>query len=116
MLIAQFIWGKELPAAGAQNHLDCLRRPHRFRLRDDGGEWGLVRGLPADLAFLLVIWGIGGSQRAWPSPADGIGARRRSSSESAIDGDELAPVVSIPLPLVIGSSAQMTVLLCLAIS
>jgi rod shape determining protein RodA len=85
-------------------------------------EWGLVGGCLLILAFLLVIrWGIDVGQRATGRFARLTAAGLATTiffyvaiNLSMVMG--LAPVVGIPLPLVsFGSSAQMTVLLCLAI-
>jgi rod shape determining protein RodA len=85
-------------------------------------EWGLVGGCLLILAFLLVIrWGIEVGQRAKSRFARLTAAGLATTiffyvAINLMMVMGLAPVVGIPLPLVsFGSSAQMTVLLCLGI-
>ncbi|MBB4617022.1 rod shape-determining protein RodA [Sphingomonas abaci] len=116
------IWGKGF-LQGTQSHLDYLPEGHTdFVFATMAEEWGLVGGCLLILAFLLVIrWGIEVGQRA-----EGRFARLTAAGLATtiffyvainlmmVMG--LAPVVGIPLPLVsFGSSAQLTVLLCLGI-
>jgi rod shape determining protein RodA len=116
------VWGKGF-LQGTQSHLDYLPEGHTdFVFATMAEEWGLVGGCLLILAFLLVIrWGIDVGQRAKGRFARLTAAGLATTiffyvaiNLSMVMG--LAPVVGIPLPLVsFGSSAQMTVLLCLAI-
>ncbi len=116
------IWGKGF-LQGTQSHLDYLPEGHTdFVFATMAEEWGLAGGCLLILAFLLVIrWGIDVGQRATGRFARLTAAGLATTiffyvaiNLSMVMG--LAPVVGIPLPLVsFGSSAQMTVLLCLAI-
>ncbi|KQU55659.1 rod shape-determining protein RodA [Sphingomonas sp. Leaf339] len=116
------IWGKGF-MQGTQSHLDYLPEGHTdFVFATMAEEWGLVGGCLLILAFMLVIrWGIEVAQAS-----EGRFARLTAAGLAStiffyvainlmmVMG--LAPVVGIPLPLVsFGSSAQMTVLLCLGI-
>ncbi|MDQ2893367.1 MAG: FtsW/RodA/SpoVE family cell cycle protein, partial [Pseudomonadota bacterium] len=85
-------------------------------------EWGMVGGCLLILAFILVIrWGINVGQAANTRFARLTAAGLATTiffyvaiNLSMVMG--IAPVVGIPLPLVsFGSSAQMTVMLCLGI-
>ena len=85
-------------------------------------EWGLVGGCLLILAFLLVVrWGINVGQAAGTrfSRLTAAGLATTIFFYVAINLSMvmgIAPVVGIPLPLVsFGSSAQMTVMLCLGI-
>ncbi|WP_425229747.1 rod shape-determining protein RodA [Sphingomonas sp.] len=116
------IWGKGF-LNGTQSHLDYLPEGHTdFVFATMAEEWGLVGGCLLILAFLLVIrWGIDVGQRAESRFARLTAAGLATTiffyvaiNLAMVMG--LAPVVGIPLPLVsFGGSAQMTVLLCLAI-
>ena len=116
------IWGKGF-LQGTQSHLDYLPEGHTdFVFATMAEEWGLVGGCLLILAFLLVIrWGIEVGQRAQTRfgrlTAAGLSTTiffYVAINLMMVMG--LAPVVGIPLPLVsFGSSAQMTVLLCLGI-
>ncbi|MBJ6120881.1 rod shape-determining protein RodA [Sphingomonas sp. BT553] len=116
------VWGKGF-MQGTQSHLDYLPEGHTdFVFATMAEEWGLVGGCLLILAFMLVIrWGIEVAQAS-----EGRFARLTAAGLAStiffyvginlmmVMG--LAPVVGIPLPLVsFGSSAQMTVLLCLGI-
>ncbi len=116
------IWGKGF-LQGTQSHLDYLPEGHTdFVFATMAEEWGLVGGCLLILAFLLVIrWGVEVGQRAQSRFARLTAAGLATTiffyvaiNLAMVMG--LAPVVGIPLPLVsFGSSAQMTVLLCLGI-
>ena len=116
------IWGKGF-LQGTQSHLDYLPEGHTdFVFATMAEEWGLVGGCLLILAFLLVVrWGVDVGQRAGSRFARLTAAGLATTiffyvaiNLSMVMG--LAPVVGIPLPLVsFGGSAQMTVLLCLAI-
>ena len=116
------IWGKGF-LQGTQSHLQYLPEGHTdFVFATMAEEWGLVGGCGLILAFLLVIrWGVEVGQRAESRFAKLTAAGLATTiffyvaiNLSMVMG--LAPVVGIPLPLVsFGGSAQMTVLLCLAI-
>ena len=116
------IWGKGF-LNGTQSHLDYLPEGHTdFVFATMAEEWGLVGGCLLILAFMLVIrWGIDVGQRAETRFARLAAAGLATTiffyvaiNLAMVMG--LAPVVGIPLPLVsFGGSAQMTVLLCLAI-
>ena len=116
------IWGKGF-LQGTQSHLQYLPEGHTdFVFATMAEEWGLIGGCLLILAFLLVIrWGIEVGQRADSRFARLTAAGLATTiffyvaiNLSMVMG--LAPVVGIPLPLVsFGGSAQMTVLLCLAI-
>ena len=108
---------------GTQSHLDYLPEGHTdFVFATMAEEWGLVGGCLLILAFLLVIrWGVNVGQAAGTRFARLTAAGLATTiffyvaiNLSMVMG--MAPVVGIPLPLVsFGSSAQMTVLLCLGI-
>ena len=108
---------------GTQSHLDYLPEGHTdFVFATMAEEWGLVGGCLLILAFLLVIrWGVNVGQAAGTKFARLTAAGLATTiffyvaiNLSMVMG--MAPVVGIPLPLVsFGSSAQMTVLLCLGI-
>ena len=116
------LWGKGF-LQGTQSHLDYLPEGHTdFVFATMAEEWGLTGGCLLILAFLLVIrWGIDVGQRADSRFARLTAAGLATTiffyvaiNLAMVMG--LAPVVGIPLPLVsFGGSAQMTVLLCLAI-
>jgi len=116
------IWGKGF-LHGTQSHLDYLPEGHTdFVFATMAEEWGLVGGCLLILAFLLVIrWGVNVGQQATTRFARLTAAGLATTiffyvaiNLAMVMG--LAPVVGIPLPLVsFGSSAQMTVLLCLGI-
>ncbi|USU05890.1 rod shape-determining protein RodA [Sphingomonadaceae bacterium OTU29MARTA1] len=116
------LWGKGF-LNGTQSHLDYLPEGHTdFVFATMAEEWGLIGGCLLILAFLLVIrWGINVGQQATSRFARLTAAGLATTiffyvaiNLSMVMG--LAPVVGIPLPLVsFGSSAQMTVLLCLGI-
>ncbi|WP_425441074.1 rod shape-determining protein RodA [Sphingomonas rubra] len=116
------IWGKGF-LQGTQSHLDYLPEGHTdFVFATMAEEWGLVGGCLLILAFLLVIrWGIEVGQRANTRFARLTAAGLATTiffyvAINLMMVMGLAPVVGIPLPLVsFGSSAQMTVLLCLGI-
>lgn len=116
------IWGKGF-LNGTQSHLDYLPEGHTdFVFATMAEEWGLVGGCLLILAFLLVIrWGIEVGQRAKTRFARLTAAGLATTiffyvAINLMMVMGLAPVVGIPLPLVsFGSSAQMTVLLCLGI-
>ena len=116
------IWGKGF-LNGTQSHLDYLPEGHTdFVFATMAEEWGLVGGCLLILAFLLVIrWGIEVGQRAKSRFARLTAAGLATTiffyvAINLMMVMGLAPVVGIPLPLVsFGSSAQMTVLLCLGI-
>lgn len=115
-------WGKGF-LHGTQSHLDYLPEGHTdFVFATMAEEWGLVGGCLLILAFLLVVrWGVNVGQQANTRFARLTAAGLATTiffyvaiNLSMVMG--LAPVVGIPLPLVsFGSSAQMTVLLCLGI-
>jgi rod shape determining protein RodA len=115
-------WGKGF-LHGTQSHLDYLPEGHTdFVFATMAEEWGLVGGCLLILAFILVIrWGINVGQQATSRFARLTAAGLATTiffyvaiNLSMVMG--LAPVVGIPLPLVsFGSSAQMTVLLCIGI-
>ncbi|MBB4153177.1 rod shape determining protein RodA [Sphingomonas jinjuensis] len=108
---------------GTQSHLDYLPEGQTdFVFATMAEEWGLIGGCLLILAFLLVIrWGINVGQAASTRferlTAAGLATTiffYVAINLMMVMG--LAPVVGIPLPLVsFGSSAQMTVLLCLGI-
>jgi rod shape determining protein RodA len=108
---------------GTQSHLDYLPEGHTdFVFATMAEEWGLIGGCLLILAFLLVIrWGIDVGQRAGSRFARLTAAGLATTiffyvAINLMMVMGLAPVVGIPLPLVsFGSSAQMTVLLCLGI-
>lgn len=116
------IWGKGF-LHGTQSHLDYLPEGHTdFVFATMAEEWGLVGGCLLILAFLLVIrWGVNVGQQATSRFARLTAAGLATTiffyvaiNLAMVMG--LAPVVGIPLPLVsFGSSAQMTVLLCLGV-
>jgi len=116
------IWGKGF-LHGTQSHLDYLPEGHTdFVFATMAEEWGLVGGCLLILAFLLVIrWGVNVGQQATTRFARLTAAGLATTiffyvaiNLAMVMG--LAPVVGIPLPLVsFGSSAQMTVLLCLGV-
>lgn len=116
------LWGKGF-LNGTQSHLDYLPEGHTdFVFATMAEEWGLIGGCLLILAFLLVIrWGVNVGQQANTRFARLTAAGLATTiffyvaiNLSMVMG--LAPVVGIPLPLVsFGSSAQMTVLLCLGI-
>ena len=116
------IWGKGF-LHGTQSHLDYLPEGHTdFVFATMAEEWGLVGGCLLILAFLLVIrWGVNVGQQATTRFARLTAAGLATTiffyvaiNLAMVMG--LAPVVGIPLPLVsFGSSAQMTVLLCIGI-
>jgi rod shape determining protein RodA len=116
------IWGKGF-LQGTQSHLDYLPEGHTdFVFATMAEEWGLAGGCLLILAFLLVIrWGIDVGQRAQSRFARLTAAGLATTiffyvAINLMMVMGLAPVVGIPLPLVsFGSSAQMTVLLCLGI-
>ena len=116
------IWGKGF-LNGTQSHLDYLPEGHTdFVFATMAEEWGLVGGCLLILAFLLVIrWGVEVGQRAKTRFARLTAAGLATTiffyvAINLMMVMGLAPVVGIPLPLVsFGSSAQMTVLLCLGI-
>ncbi len=108
---------------GTQSHLDYLPEGHTdFVFATMAEEWGMVGGCLLILAFILVIrWGINVGQAANTRFARLTAAGLATTiffyvaiNLSMVMG--IAPVVGIPLPLVsFGSSAQMTVMLCLGI-
>jgi rod shape determining protein RodA len=108
---------------GTQNHLDYLPEGHTdFALATMMEEWGLVGGVAVIIAFLSVIfWGanvaLNAQSRFARLTAAGLSATiffYVAINMSMVMG--LAPVVGIPLPFIsYGSSAQLTVLLCLGI-
>ena len=116
------IWGKGF-LQGTQSHLDYLPEGHTdFVFATMAEEWGLAGGCLLILAFILVVrWGIDVGQRAGTRFARLTAAGLATTvffyvaiNLSMVMG--MAPVVGIPLPLVsFGGSAQMTVMLCLAI-
>ena len=116
------LWGKGF-LNGTQSHLDYLPEGHTdFVFATMAEEWGLVGGCLLILAFLLVIrWGIDVGQRAQSRFARLTAAGLATTiffyvAINLMMVMGLAPVVGIPLPLVsFGSSAQMTVRLCLGI-
>ncbi len=116
------LWGKGF-LNGTQSHLDYLPEGHTdFVFATMAEEWGLVGGCLLILAFILVIrWGVNVGQQATSRFARLTAAGLATTiffyvaiNLSMVMG--MAPVVGIPLPLVsFGSSAQMTVLLCVGI-
>lgn len=116
------IWGKGF-LNGTQSHLDYLPEGHTdFVFATMAEEWGLVGGCLLILAFILVVrWGVNVGQQATSrfSRLTAAGLATTIFFYVAINLAMvmgLAPVVGIPLPLVsFGSSAQMTVLLCIGI-
>ncbi|WP_326525087.1 rod shape-determining protein RodA [Sphingomonas sp.] len=106
---------------GSQIHLDYLPEGHTdFAFATMVEEWGLIGGLAVIVAFMLLIrWGIN------------VGLRANTRFERLTAGGlataiffyfainlmmvmGLAPVVGIPLPFIsYGSSAQMTVMICI---
>jgi rod shape determining protein RodA len=108
---------------GTQSHLDYLPEGHTdFVFATMAEEWGMVGGCLLILAFIMVIrWGINVGQAAETRFAKLTAAGLATTiffyvaiNLSMVMG--MAPVVGIPLPLVsFGSSAQMTVMLCLGI-
>jgi rod shape determining protein RodA len=116
------VWGKGF-LQGTQSHLDYLPEGHTdFVFATMAEEWGLVGGCLLILAFMLVIrWGINVGQAASTRFARLTAAGLATTiffyvAINLMMVMGLAPVVGIPLPLVsFGSSAQMTVMLCLAI-
>jgi rod shape determining protein RodA len=116
------IWGKGF-LNGTQSHLDYLPEGHTdFVFATMAEEWGLVGGCLLILAFILVVrWGVNVGQHATSRFARLTAAGLATTiffyvaiNLAMVMG--LAPVVGIPLPLVsFGSSAQMTVLLCIGI-
>nr|WP_267395522.1 MULTISPECIES: rod shape-determining protein RodA [unclassified Sphingomonas] len=116
------IWGKGF-LQGTQSHLDYLPEGHTdFVFATMAEEWGLVGGCLLILAFMLVIrWGINVGQAASTRFARLTAAGLSTTiffyvAINLMMVMGLAPVVGIPLPLVsFGSSAQLTVMLCLGI-
>jgi rod shape determining protein RodA len=116
------IWGKGF-LNGTQSHLDYLPEGHTdFVFATMAEEWGLVGGCLLILAFILVVrWGVNVGQHATTRFARLTAAGLATTiffyvaiNLAMVMG--LAPVVGIPLPLVsFGSSAQMTVLLCIGV-
>jgi rod shape determining protein RodA len=111
------IWGKGF-LNGTQSHLDYLPEGHTdFVFATMAEEWGLVGGC----LLLVVRWGVNVGQQATSrfSRLTAAGLATTIFFYVAINLAMvmgLAPVVGIPLPLVsFGSSAQMTVLLCIGI-
>jgi len=108
---------------GTQSHLDYLPEGHTdFALATMMEEWGLLGGVAVIVAFLTVIyWGasvaLNAQTRFARLTAAGLSATiffYVAINMSMVMG--LAPVVGIPLPFIsYGSSAQLTVLLCLGI-
>jgi len=108
---------------GTQSHLDYLPEGHTdFVFATMAEEWGMVGGCLLILAFILVIrWGINVGQAAETRFAKLAAAGLATTiffyvaiNLSMVMG--MAPVVGIPLPLVsFGSSAQMTVMVCIGI-
>jgi rod shape determining protein RodA len=108
---------------GTQSHLDYLPEGHTdFALATMMEEWGLVGGVAVIIAFFcLIFWGINvalhARTRFGKLTAAGLSATiffYVAINMSMVMG--LAPVVGIPLPFIsFGSSAQLTVLLCLGI-
>ncbi|MFC3580810.1 rod shape-determining protein RodA [Sphingomonas hylomeconis] len=108
---------------GSQSHLDYLPEGHTdFALATMMEEWGLVGGVLTIIAFFCIIfWGINvalnATTRFGRLTAAGLSATiffYVAINMSMVMG--LAPVVGIPLPFIsFGSSAQLTVLLCLGI-
>ncbi|MEN2784806.1 rod shape-determining protein RodA [Sphingomonas qilianensis] len=108
---------------GSQSHLDYLPEGHTdFALATMMEEWGLVGGVLTIIAFFCIIfWGASVALNA-PTRFSRLTAAGLSATiffyvainMSMVMG--LAPVVGIPLPFIsFGSSAQLTVLLCLGI-
>ena len=108
---------------GSQSHLDYLPEGHTdFAFATMAEEWGLIGGCGLILAFMLLIrWGVMVGVRA-----NGRFERLAAAGLATtiffyvainlmmVMG--LAPVVGIPLPFVsYGSSAQMTVMICIGI-
>ncbi len=116
------LWGKGF-LNGTQSHLDYLPEGHTdFVFATMAEEWGLLGGCLLIVAFLMVVrWGVNVGQQANTRFARLTAAGLATTiffyvaiNLSMVMG--LAPVVGIPLPLVsFGSSAQMTVLLCIGI-
>ena len=116
------IWGKGF-LHGTQSHLDYLPEGHTdFVFATMAEEWGLLGGCLLIVAFLMVVrWGVNVGQQATTRFARLTAAGLATTiffyvaiNLAMVMG--LAPVVGIPLPLVsFGSSAQMTVLLCLGV-
>jgi rod shape determining protein RodA len=108
---------------GTQSHLDYLPEGHTdFVFATMAEEWGMVGGCLLILAFILVVrWGINVGRAADTrfSRLTAAGLATTIFFYVAINLSMvmgMAPVVGIPLPLVsFGSSAQMTVMLCLGI-
>jgi rod shape determining protein RodA len=108
---------------GTQSHLDYLPEGHTdFALATMMEEWGLVGGVLLILAFFVIIqWGMMVALRAQTRFARLTAAGMATTiffyvsiNMAMVMG--LAPVVGVPLPLIsFGGSAQITVLLCLAI-
>lgn len=108
---------------GTQSHLDYLPEGHTdFALATMMEEWGLLGGVAVIAAFLTIIfWGanvaLNAQSRFAKLAAAGLSATiffYVAINMSMVMG--LAPVVGIPLPFIsYGSSAQLTVLLCLGI-
>ena len=108
---------------GTQSHLDYLPEGHTdFALASMMEEWGLIGGIALIIAFLTIIfWAINVALNAQTRfgrlTAAGLSATiffYMAINMSMVMG--LAPVVGIPLPFIsYGSSAQLTVLLCLGI-
>ena len=108
---------------GSQSHLDYLPEGHTdFAFATMAEEWGLIGGFAIIVAFMLLIrWGIM------------VGVRANGRFDRLVAGGlattiffyvainlmmvmGLAPVVGIPLPFIsYGSSAQMTVMICIGI-
>ena len=108
---------------GTQSHLDYLPEGHTdFALATMMEEWGLLGGVLVIAAFLTIIfWGasvaLNAKTRFARLAAAGLSATiffYVAINMSMVMG--LAPVVGIPLPFIsYGSSAQLTVLLCLGV-
>ncbi|WP_294291150.1 rod shape-determining protein RodA [uncultured Sphingomonas sp.] len=108
---------------GSQSHLDYLPEGHTdFAFATMAEEWGLLGGFAVIVAFMLLIrWGVMVGVRA-----EGRFERLTAAGLATtiffyvainlmmVMG--LAPVVGIPLPFIsFGSSAQMTVMICIGI-
>ena len=116
------VWGKGF-GNGTQSALEYLpEKQTDFVFATMAEEWGLAGGVfLIGCFFLLIRWGVGVGQRAASRFAKLTAAGLATTiffyvaiNLAMVMG--LAPVVGIPLPLVsFGGSAQMTVLLCIAI-
>ena len=120
------LFGKGLPRRHAEPPRLSARRPHRFRVRDDGGGMGAGRRPRSIIGAYLLIIRLGDAPSAMRSTTAIRPDRRRAAWPARSSSTwrstwlmvmGLAPVVGIPLAASspIGGSAMMTVLICLGL-